>query len=68
LLSVLIDNRARALSKAELHDRLWPDTYVTEANLAVLVAEVRDALHDRPDAPRFIRTVRRFAIAGRISP
>jgi DNA-binding winged helix-turn-helix (wHTH) protein len=63
LLSVLIDNRSRALSKAELHDWLWPDTYVTEANLAVLVAEVRDALHDRPESPRFIRTVRRFGYA-----
>ena len=44
LLHVLIDNRTRAVSKAELHDRLWKDTYVTDANLAVLVAELRRAL------------------------
>jgi DNA-binding winged helix-turn-helix (wHTH) protein len=69
LLHVLIDNRTRAVSKAELHDRLWPDIYVTDANLSVLVGELRSALHDRPDAPKFIRTVRRFgyAFCGQIS-
>jgi DNA-binding winged helix-turn-helix (wHTH) protein len=69
LLQVLIDNRTRAVSKAELHDRLWPGTFVTDANLAVLVAELRSALHDRPAAPKFVRTVRRFgyAFCGQIS-
>ncbi len=69
LLRVLIDNRTRAVSKAELHDRLWPGTFVTDANLAVLVAELRNALHDRPRAPKFVRTVRRFgyAFCGQIS-
>jgi DNA-binding winged helix-turn-helix (wHTH) protein len=41
LLAALVDARPRALSKADLHERLWPDTYVTESNLAGLVAEVR---------------------------
>lgn len=63
LLHVLVDNRTRAVSKAELHERLWPGTFVTDANLAVLVAELRNALHDRSDAPKFIRTVRRFGYA-----
>ena len=63
LLQVLVDNRTRAVSKAELHERLWPGTFVTDANLAVLVAELRSALHDRPRAPRFIRTVHRFGYA-----
>ena len=69
LLHVLVDNRTRAVSKAELHDRLWPGTFVTDANLAVLVAELRSALHDRPDAPKFVRTVRGFgyAFCGQIS-
>ena len=69
LLQMLIANRTRAVSKAELHDRLWPGTFVTDANLAVLVAELRNALHDRPDAPKFVRTVRRFgyAFCGQIS-
>jgi DNA-binding winged helix-turn-helix (wHTH) protein len=69
LLHVLVDNRTRAVSKEELHERLWPGTFVTDANLAVLVAELRSALHDRPGAPRFVRTVHRFgyAFCGQIS-
>ena len=63
LLQVLVENRTRALSKAELHDRLWPGTFVTDAALAVLVAELRNALGDRAGSPRFIRTVRRFGYA-----
>jgi DNA-binding winged helix-turn-helix (wHTH) protein len=63
LLQMLIDNRVRAVSKAELHDRLWPGTFVTDANLAVLVAELRSALHDLPHAPKFVRTVRGFGYA-----
>jgi DNA-binding winged helix-turn-helix (wHTH) protein len=29
LLTALVDARPRALSKADLHERLWPDTFVT---------------------------------------
>jgi len=69
LLHVLVDSPTRAVSKAELHDRLWPGTFVTDANLAVLVADLRSALHDRPAAPKFVRTVRGFgyAFCGQIS-
>jgi DNA-binding winged helix-turn-helix (wHTH) protein len=69
LLQLLVDNRTRAVSKAELHDRLWPGTFVTDANLTVLVAELRSALHDRAGAPTFVRTVRGFgyAFCGQIS-
>lgn len=69
LLQILVENHARALSKQELHDRLWPDTFVTEANLASLVAELRRALGDPSRAPRIIRTVRRFgyAFSGQIT-
>jgi FHA domain len=63
LLKVLVENRTRAMSKAELHDYLWPGTFVTEANLASLVAELRRALGDRANAPTFIRTVHRFGYA-----
>ena len=63
LLKVLVENRTRAMSKAELHDCLWPGTFVTEANLASLVAELRRALGDRSNAPKFIRTVHRFGYA-----
>jgi DNA-binding winged helix-turn-helix (wHTH) protein len=68
LLQCLIAHRDRAMSKAELHEHLWPDTFVTEANLASLIAEVRRALGDEPSTPKFIRTVHRFGygFSGRV--
>ena len=60
LLKALLENRPRALSKNELHERLWPSTYVSDGNLASLVAEVREALNDTARTPRFIRTAHRF--------
>jgi len=63
LLKLLVDNRTRAVSKAEIHEALWPDTFVTEANLASLIAELRRGLGDRPQSPLFIRTVHRFGYA-----
>lgn len=60
LLMLLVENRLKAMSKAELQERLWPATYVLETNLAGLVAEVRRALEDPAESPRYIRTVQRF--------
>src|SRR5574338_928807 len=60
LLLLLIEQRSRALSKAELHERLWPATFVGETNLPTLVAEVRRALGDAAQESRFVRTVHRF--------
>ena len=63
LLSVLVSARPRALSKGELQEHLWPVMSVTEANLPLLVSEVRAALGDAAHAPRYIRTVPRFGYA-----
>jgi DNA-binding winged helix-turn-helix (wHTH) protein len=62
-LRLLIENRPRALSKAELHERLWPSTFVSEATLTSLVAEVRAALGETAGQGRFVRTVHRFGYA-----
>jgi DNA-binding winged helix-turn-helix (wHTH) protein len=63
LLRLLLERRPAAVSKAEIHDRLWPGTFVSDVNLARLVFEIRGAIGDTPDAPRFIRTVRGFGYA-----
>ena len=60
LLLLLVQQRSRALSKAELQERLWPSTFVGETNLATLVAEIRRALGDSAQEPAFVRTVHRF--------
>jgi len=63
LLEVLIAARPKALGKQDLMEAIWPDTFVVETNLANLVGELRAALGDSPDAPRFVRTVHRFGYA-----
>lgn len=63
LLRILLDARPRAMSKNELHEHLWPATFVSEANLASLIAEIREAIGDSARQPRFIRTVHRFGYA-----
>ena len=52
LLELLVERRPNAVSKAEIHDRLWPDTFVADVNLPVLVHELREALEDDPHEPR----------------
>jgi len=60
LLLLLLVNRPRALSKAELLERLWPSTFVEETNLAGLVAEIRRALGDSATRQAYLRTVHSF--------
>ena len=63
LLAILIERRPKAVSKDELHKTLWPDTFVSDANLPNLVAELRESLGDEAHEPRVIRTVPRFGYA-----
>lgn len=65
LLAVLIERRPKAVSKQELHKLLWPDTFVSDANLPNLVAELRETLGDDAQEPRIIRTVQRFGYSFR---
>jgi DNA-binding winged helix-turn-helix (wHTH) protein len=63
LLRILITERPRALSKSELHERIWPGTFVTDDSLAGLVAEARRAIGDRGRNPEFLRTIHGFGYA-----
>jgi DNA-binding winged helix-turn-helix (wHTH) protein len=63
LLSSLIEQRPRAVARAALYERLWPNTFVDDANLTILIAEVRTALGDEAKTPAFIRTVHGFGYA-----
>jgi len=68
LLLALVESRPKALSKAQLQQRLWPGTVVVEASLANLVGELRRALGEDARDPRFVRTVQRFGYAFRLEP
>ena len=65
LLEALIKVRPKAVSKDELHSCLWPETFVSDANLPNLVAELRESLGDDAHEPRIIRTVQRYGYAFR---
>jgi DNA-binding winged helix-turn-helix (wHTH) protein len=63
LLQLLLEQRPEVVKKAEVHERIWPGTFVHEASLNVVVAEIRRVLGDDPKAPRFVRTVHRVGYA-----
>lgn len=63
LLEFLLDRRPEAVAKTELLERLWPESFVSDASLHNLVAELRAALGDPPRTARYIRTVPRYGYA-----
>lgn len=63
LLRVLVEARPRALSKDEILAAVWPDAFVTENSLATVIRDLRHALNDDAQEPRFIRTVYGFGYA-----
>jgi DNA-binding winged helix-turn-helix (wHTH) protein len=60
LLVLLVENSSQAVAKEQLHEKLWPSTFVSETNLAGLIVELRQALDDSAGNSRYIRTVHRF--------
>lgn len=68
LLEILIERRPNAVSKEELQEILWPSTFVSDANLPNLVADLRSELGDNPRSSRIIRTVQRFGYAFVATP
>jgi len=59
MLEYLAARPGRLIGKRELLDALWPGSYVADGVLKVCVAEIRRALGDDAQAPRFIETAHR---------
>ena len=57
LLEILIESAPAAITKEELYEQLWGETFVEEANLSNLVSVLRRALGDSRKEPRFIKTI-----------
>ena len=59
LLRLLVENRGRVLSRADLVDRIWTDgaEYVDENALSVTVKRLRDKLEECPSKPQYLKTV-----------
>jgi TolB-like protein/DNA-binding winged helix-turn-helix (wHTH) protein/Tfp pilus assembly protein PilF len=59
LLVVLVENSGHLIEKSELLKRIWPDSFVEEANLSVNMSALRRALGEGPDEHQYVETVPR---------
>ena len=57
ILLTLIEKNGQLVTKDELMRRIWPDSFVEEANLVVNVSALRKALGDSPEHQQYIETV-----------
>jgi DNA-binding winged helix-turn-helix (wHTH) protein/tetratricopeptide (TPR) repeat protein len=56
VLQYLVEHPGRLVSRDELLEAVWPDTYVQPEVLRRYILEIRRVLGDRPDAPHFVQT------------
>ena len=63
LLALLAECRPRPVSKEEIHERVWPGVFVSDASLTALVFDLRAALGETAREPRYIRTSHGFGYA-----
>ena len=59
VLQYLVSHAGRLVGKQELLDAVWPGVFVGDAVLKVAIREIRRALGDNSQAPRFIETAHR---------
>jgi DNA-binding winged helix-turn-helix (wHTH) protein/TolB-like protein len=57
ILSVLVQNGTRLTTKEELMRKVWPDSFVEEANLTVNISALRRHLGETPGGRQYIETV-----------
>ena len=55
----LVERRGKLVTKQELFAKIWPDTVVSDGALTACIKEIRKALNDAAQSPRFIETVHR---------
>jgi TolB-like protein/DNA-binding winged helix-turn-helix (wHTH) protein len=68
-LLLLVENSGHLLTKDELMKRLWPETFVEEANLAQNISAIRRALDDKNGGAQYIETVPKggYRFVGHVS-
>lgn len=57
LLVYLIEHRNRVIEKQELFEQVWKESFVTDNALTRAIKDIRRAIGDDADAPRYIETV-----------
>src|SRR5215470_2730692 len=69
VLAYLIARPGQLVTKEDLLNGVWPETFVGEAVLKGAIRQIRDALRDNPKTPRFIETAHRrgYRFIGQIA-
>jgi DNA-binding winged helix-turn-helix (wHTH) protein/tetratricopeptide (TPR) repeat protein len=69
VLAYLLERPGQLVTKDELLDACWPETAVTDTVLKVCIREIREALGDDTQSPKFIETAHRrgYRFIGRIT-
>ncbi|HVG38201.1 MAG TPA: winged helix-turn-helix domain-containing protein [Pyrinomonadaceae bacterium] len=57
VLVFLLAHHGRVVSKQELFDQVWKESFVTDNALTRMIKEIRQVIGDAADAPRYIETV-----------
>ncbi|MBZ5532702.1 MAG: winged helix-turn-helix domain-containing protein [Acidobacteriia bacterium] len=57
ILVALIQSKGRLLTKEELMQQVWPDSFVEEGNLTVNISALRRVLGETPGGQQYIETV-----------
>jgi DNA-binding winged helix-turn-helix (wHTH) protein len=69
-LAVLVRERPRVVTTAELHQQIWSGVFVSDASIAMVASEVRAALGETARDPKRIRTSHGhgYAFQGDVKP
>ena len=57
LLTYLIDNKQRLVTKDELFDNVWNDKYTQDGTLNVHIRKIREQIEEDPNNPKYIITI-----------
>src|SRR5262249_16638253 len=60
VLNYLVERPGQLVTKEQLLKSIWPETFVNDAVLKVMIRQLREALDDDPKSPRFIETAYRL--------
>lgn len=57
LLTYLIENKGRLVTKEEIFDNVWNDKFTQDGTLNVHIRKIREQIEDNPNDPQYIVTV-----------
>jgi predicted ATPase/DNA-binding winged helix-turn-helix (wHTH) protein len=69
VLNLLVERPGQLITKDELLSAVWPNTFVSDAALKVIIRQLRKALDDDPKTPQFIETAhhRGYRFIGKLA-